>query len=196
MSAIIILGSARSDGNTRQVCDFLFQAKQTPILDLNEFQLAYYSYSHDHEDDFFSIMEKALAYDTLIFATPVYWYSMSAQLKTFLDRFTDLLKVRKDLGRRLRGKNMKVICCSSNDEEYPEFWSPFIRSAEYLGMHYQGHVHTWIEANEIPTIVKNRLMQGFEWGKKLFCASQRWTTYHEKNQKASEVANEFVLKIL
>jgi len=83
---------------------------------------------------------------------------MSAQMKTFLDRFSDLLKLRKDLGRKLRGINMKVICCSSDEEEYPEFWKPFQRSSEYLGMNYLGHAHTWLEEGQIPDDVKNRLI--------------------------------------
>ena len=87
---------------------------------------------------------------------------MSAQMKTFFDRFTDLLKVKKDLGRQLKGKNMKVVCCSSNAEEYPSFWKPFELSAEYLGMQYQGNAHTWIENDAIPDKVKNRLKELFK----------------------------------
>ncbi len=43
-------------------------------------------------------------YDVLIFATPVYWYSMSGIMKVFFDRITDLLTIKKDIGRKLKGK--------------------------------------------------------------------------------------------
>jgi len=164
MSSVIILGSARSDGNTKKICDFISTLNKAPVIDLNDYKIAYYDYEHDHEnkeDDYFTLMEKVLGFDTLIFATPVYWYTMSAPMKTFFDRITDLLKIRKDLGRQLRGKNMKVICCSSDQEEFPEFWKPFERSAEYLGMHYQGAVHTWIEEDEVSDLVKDRLKDCF-----------------------------------
>ncbi len=157
------MGSSRSDGNTKRVCDYISTLKDIPIFDLNDYKIGYYDYDHQNqEDDYFPLMEKILDFDTLIFATPVYWYAMSATMKTFFDRITDLLKIRKDLGRQLRGKNMKVVCCSSDQEEFPEFWKPFERSAEYLGMQYQGAVHTWIEENEIPVLVKNRLKTCFK----------------------------------
>lgn len=162
MSSIILLGSARSDGNTRKICDYVSSGHNIPICDLNDYQISYYDYNHENsDDDYLPLMERLMVYDTFIFATPVYWYSMSAQMKTFLDRFTDLLKIKKDLGRQLRGKSMKVICCSSDYEEYSEFWKPFERSAEYLGMHYEGNVHTWIENEHVPQEVKDRLNRLF-----------------------------------
>ena len=166
MSSVIIVGSARKDGNTKKICNYIHEIADAYIYDLNDFNIAYYSYDHNNkEDDFLSLIEKTLEYDTIIFATPVYWYSMSAQLKTFLDRFTDLLKIRKDLGRQLKGKNMQVICCSSDEEEYPEFWKPFQRTASYLDMQYLGHAHTWIEEDTLPIEVKNRLNILFGLGK-------------------------------
>ena len=51
-----------------------------------------------------TIKELNSKYDTWIFVTPVYWYSMSGQMKIFLDRITDLLKWHKDEGRKIRGK--------------------------------------------------------------------------------------------
>ncbi len=38
-------------------------------------------------DDVAAIREKILAADMLVFATPLYYYGMSAQLKTMIDRF-------------------------------------------------------------------------------------------------------------
>ena len=58
-------------------------------------------------------------YDTIIFATPVYWYSMSGILKVFIDRITDLLTIEKELGRKLRGKKMAVV---SQIEYYIDFY--------------------------------------------------------------------------
>jgi multimeric flavodoxin WrbA len=86
------------------------------------------------------IIEK---YDTLIFATPIYWYSMSGIMKVFFDRFSDLIRIEKDWGRKLRGKKMAVISNShdfENDLEY-DFYIPFRKSAEYLGMKYIGNKH-------------------------------------------------------
>ena len=96
-------------------------------------------------------------YDTLIFATPVYWYAMSGTLKIFFDRFSDLLHYRKDLGRTLRGKSMAMISNSGEndrklglDAELMEgFEMPFVESANYLGMDYLGDVHAWFDGTKI-----------------------------------------------
>ncbi len=41
-------------------------------------------------DDANIIAEKALAADTLVFVTPIYYYEMSGQMKTLLDRLNPL----------------------------------------------------------------------------------------------------------
>ena len=82
---------------------------------------------------------------------------MSATLKTFIDRISDLLKIRKELGRQLRGKKMMVIACSSDESEYPSFWEPFKLTAEYLGMDYLGHTHTWVSSGSLPISVKQSI---------------------------------------
>ena len=52
---------------------------------------------------------------------------------------------------------MAVISCASDQELKPGFHMPFIESAHYLGMQYIGDVHAWIENDQVPKIVKERL---------------------------------------
>jgi hypothetical protein len=87
---------------------------------------------------------------------------MSAVMKTFFDRISDLLKIRKDLGRKLRGKTMAVVSCAA-DEEYEEgFDMPFRESARYLGMTYLGHARSWLENGVIPPQVEINLQELIE----------------------------------
>jgi multimeric flavodoxin WrbA len=143
MSTLIILGSSRTSGDTAKIVHKIARQAQWDVIDLNAFDISYYDYQHlNREDDFLPLMRKVLEkYDTLVFATPVYWYSMSGIMKVFFDRITDLLTIEKDLGRKLRGKNMAVLSSSNgnNLEEY--FWMPFRESADYLGMQYLGDAH-------------------------------------------------------
>ncbi|MEZ4796719.1 MAG: NAD(P)H-dependent oxidoreductase [Flavobacteriaceae bacterium] len=158
---VVILGSARSFGNTRKVIDALLVIKNDiDVIDLNDFNIGYYDYGFKNsDDDFLGIIQNILQYESIIFATPVYWYSMSAQLKTFFDRISDLLHgENKVLGRQLRGKQMAAISCGSDDEIKKEFEMPFKESANYLGMKYINHIHTWVEAGDkIPDKVAKRL---------------------------------------
>jgi hypothetical protein len=62
---------------------------------------------------------------------------MSTQHKIFFDRFSDLLTIRKDLGRQLREKGLFVIAsCGSS---YPRgFKDTFEQMCDYLGVTYLG----------------------------------------------------------
>jgi multimeric flavodoxin WrbA len=67
------------------------------------------------DDDFLGLIEQAVEQPLWVIATPLYWYTMSAQAKTFLDRFSDLLDARKDLGHRLRGIRLAILCAGADD---------------------------------------------------------------------------------
>lgn len=114
------------------------------MIDLNDYNFGYYDYEYQNRnDDYIKLMQKIIEkYDTLVFATPVCWYSMSGIMKVFFDRLTDLLEIEKDLGRKLRGKNMAAIGCSIGNNLGDVFWLPFSETANYLGMEYLGNLHT------------------------------------------------------
>ena len=61
---------------------------------------------------------------------------MSAQLKVFFDRLSDLLGVRKDLGYKLKGKTISVMSTGTNEECPACFIEPFKLTADYLGMKF------------------------------------------------------------
>ncbi|MSO72982.1 MAG: hypothetical protein EXQ84_05165 [Rhodospirillaceae bacterium] len=65
---------------------------------------------------------------------------MSAPLKTFLDRLTDLTTIRKDLGKMLKGKAIALLT-SGTDDALPEgFEVPFRSMGAYFGMNYLGRL--------------------------------------------------------
>jgi multimeric flavodoxin WrbA len=138
---IIILGTARSNGNTTKLVEKI-SAGQIEIVDLNTKKIQAYNYDHEYEpDDFLDIVEKMIQADVIVFATPVYWFSMSAVLKTFFDRFSDLVRIRKDLGRKLAGRKVFLASTSSSRKLAEGFELPFIATADYLNMEYKGNIH-------------------------------------------------------
>ncbi len=148
MRIIIVLGSSRNDGNTSKVVKVLRNHFECDIIDLSECNIHQYDYENRHQnDDFLPTIKKIVNYDLIIFATPVYWYAMSGIMKTFFDRITDCLKTEKETGRKLRGKNMAVLSSGSEEEDTEGFFIPFEKSADYLGMNYLGHIHTWVKDN-------------------------------------------------
>jgi multimeric flavodoxin WrbA len=157
---LILFASAREHGNTRKIAQFVQTKTGAEFLNINDLDISPYDYQHrNRQDAFIPTFEKIVTFQQLIFITPVYWYSMAGPMKIFFDRMTDLMTIRKDLGRSLAGKKMAAICCSSDEEAYPGFFMPFARTADYLDMIYLGDCHTWIENDEIPAKVQLQLDQ-------------------------------------
>lgn len=142
-NSVIIVGSSRKTGNTTMIVDEIAKHYNIDVVNLSDYDFTYYDYeSKNRNDDFFELTKGIIEkYDTLIFATPVYWYSMSGIMKVFFDRFSDLIRIEKELGRKLRGMNMAVISNSHDNELEYDFYVPFKKSADYLGMNYIGNKH-------------------------------------------------------
>lgn len=159
----IILGSSRSFGNTYKACKVLSQKYLAPIIDLRPLDIGHYDYEYNNkEDDFLSTITQISSYDNLLFASPIYWYSMSGIMKVFMDRLTDIVTIEKQMGRSLQGKSLAVMSCSGDDNPEMSFYRPFELTAEYLDMAYKGHIHAQVDNNAtISKQIQNRLEDWF-----------------------------------
>jgi len=135
---IFILGSSRSFGNTRKIIVDVAGKKEIEIIDLSAKKISFFDYEHHNEhDDFIPLIESILPYETLVLATPVYWYTMSAIMKTFIDHISDLITIRKELGQKLNNKNLFVI--ASYGTSIPRgFEDAFEQTCTYMNMNYLG----------------------------------------------------------
>jgi multimeric flavodoxin WrbA len=143
-AAIALFASSRRHGNTGQLIDRIAQELGIEVVDLAEKRISAYDYQHRNRgDDFEPLMRRVLAFDHILFATPVYWYSVSSPMKVFLDRISDFLDLPELLedGRRLRGKRAYVVCTSVYDEAPASFVAAFADTFNYLGMRFEGVAH-------------------------------------------------------
>lgn len=155
---VIIQASSRSHGNTAKVVNYVQQLTTFDVIDLNQKEMHQFDYEFKHNDDFDAVFRNIVEmYDTIILATPIYWYTMSGILKTFLDRISDFLFTEKEVVRQLKGRTLATISCGSGDEIFEGFTMPFRETANYLNMVYKGHVHSWIEEDAIPNDVKGAI---------------------------------------
>ncbi len=138
MATAIVLGTSRPNGNTHKLVNLYQQYETADVFNLSDLSISTFDYDHNNKhDDFLALAKQLLDYEHLIFATPMYWYAMSGQMKVFLDRLSDLLTIEKELGRSLRGKTCSVLA-TGVDKQPPEcFEQPFKLTATYLGMTYQ-----------------------------------------------------------
>ncbi len=155
-NTVLLQASSRSNGDSRTIINYLNVTNQFDIIDLRTKNIGHFDYDFNNvNDDFIGLMAEIIEkYDTLVFVTPVYWYTMSGILKVFFDRFSDLLKTHKELRRKLRGKQMAMMSCSNSNDLKEGFTMPFTESANYLGMYYLGDIHTWVVNGVIPDEVK------------------------------------------
>lgn len=143
---LIILASARKNSDTEKHLNIIFKNEKHTKIDLLDYLISPYNYSHNYPqaDRFTDIIKYFLKHDHVVFATPVYWYSMSGLMKTFFDRFTDLVTIQKKTGRFLAGKNTFLFAVGADPLLPPGFEVPFILTSSYLQMKYRGSLYATI----------------------------------------------------
>lgn len=164
---IVILGSSRSDGDTLRAVKAVIKDRPVPIIDLKKLNIAHFDYNYENKhDDFLALAERMIQHNPIILATPVYWYTMSAQMKTFMDRWSDLLDIRKDLGRRLSHKELFVIACYGTS--MPKgFEDAFSQTCEYMDMQYKECLYFYSGENTHLAKHNEHLVDQFS--KNIFC---------------------------
>src|SRR5450755_559983 len=108
---LIIVASARKHGDTREFLDKVFAKLDHKQIDLLDFHISSFDYSNNYPDTdgFLRIVDEILQHKVIVFATPVYWYAMSGLMKTFFDRLTDLVTIKKKAARALKGKSIFLL---------------------------------------------------------------------------------------
>ena len=145
---LIILGSARKESDTRKFLDLIFADINHTLVDLLDYKISGYHYPHHYSEDdqYEKVIDELLNHELIVFASPVYWYSMSSLMKTFFDRFSDLVTYRKTIGRKLKGKSTALIAVGAEEKLPDGFEIPFSCTSNYLDMEYLGSIYHSIEA--------------------------------------------------
>ena len=154
-STIALFASARRHGNTGRLIDRIAAELGIAVVDLADLRMSPYDYEHrNRDDDFEPLMRRVLAHEQIIFASPIYWYSVAPPMKVFLDRISDYLELPELVpeGRRLRGKTGYVACTSVDDTPSPEFMNAFRATFGYLGMTFGGAVHADCRDGYVPAV--------------------------------------------
>lgn len=114
----VLFGGSRPKGNTAQLTKLALEGHEYTWIDLTKYQLnPVRDLRHEnteinhYEDDYLAIIDQVLASDTVIFASPVYWYSVSASMKSFIDHWSEsLLDPRyADFKQQMAAKDFRLI---------------------------------------------------------------------------------------
>jgi hypothetical protein len=150
---LFILGSARNDGNTehlaRHAARSLPQSTKQTWIHLLEHRLPLFEDIRHHESRKYSLasesekllLDATLTATDIVIASPVYWYSVSASTKLYLDHWSAWMRLDSvDFKDRMAGKTLWAISALSDED-----WSgaqPLIDtlrlSADYMKMTWGG----------------------------------------------------------
>ena len=149
---VVITGSPRKKGNSFAMTEAFIQAAEAKGHTITRFDAAMKQVGGCHacetcfksgkacsfDDDFNEIAPAVLEADAVVFSTPVYWYSIPAQIKGVIDKLYSFCVAGKEIG----GKECAVIaCCEEEDMTVLDgVRIPIERSAALLKWHMAGEV--------------------------------------------------------
>ena len=151
---LFLLGSGRRDGNTellaRKAAENLPSSVAQQWLHLMDLPLPpFEDIRHDVGVYPQPVSNEKILFDAtlwatdVVFASPLYWYTVSASTKLYLDYWSAWLRVPDaQFKTRMAGKTIWVVSASSSDEEAAEMSAPLVDclrlSADYMHMGWGG----------------------------------------------------------
>lgn len=126
MKIVTVMGSPRINGNTARLIHKLTELLPETDIELIELakynlhgcqgcgscQQDYKNFTCVQKDEANALLEKIMAADAVVYATPLYGHNYSGQLKIFLDRHLPLFKFVE--GKEEAVQNMKIISAMEN----------------------------------------------------------------------------------
>lgn len=177
---LVLTGSPRQLGNSALLADAFIQGAKSAGHGVQVFETAFHPvlpckacdkcWSNDKpcifEDDFSKLAPMLEEADVLVLCTPLYWFTMSAQLKAAVDKLYAYMQ--PNAKRKLKIKECVLLCTAEGTEEDGDFEglkATYKSIAGYLKWTDRGMVlvgKTW-EAGEI--INTGKLKEALELGK-------------------------------
>ena len=152
MKITVITGSPRKEGNTFAMVDSFIKAAESKGHEVVRFDAAMMNIGGCHacmtcfktgkacsfDDDFNVIAPHIFDADAIVYAMPVYWYSIPAQIKGVIDKVFSFCVAEKPIS----GKKLGLICCcEEHDASVMEGVKvPMERTASLLKWDFVGEV--------------------------------------------------------
>lgn len=146
MGKILFMNSSPNrNGNTYRIGEELLKDKAHEVLQMADYRISQYGQVFE-DDEIKDVFEKIAECDTLVIGSPVYWYTVSGMLKTFIDRLYMLPEAEA-----LRGKKLYLFAqgslLSQDTVKSIEFLSN--RLSYLMGMELKGVITDSSDGNEI-----------------------------------------------
>ncbi|MGE5675850.1 MAG: flavodoxin family protein [Mycobacterium leprae] len=150
MSILLILGSSRRQGNSELLAEqvignlpcsrlYLMEHAIQPIVDKRHSPEGFSPVADDYDD----VIARVMAHDTLVFVTPVYWYTMSGLMKNFIDRWSQSLRDSRYAFREVMRQKRAYVVIAGGDQPRIKglpLIQTFQYAFDYVGLTFGGYV--------------------------------------------------------
>jgi multimeric flavodoxin WrbA len=153
METVILFGSPRKDGNTIQIANTFSDAMKQKghnvrMLYLNDLNIRPCQGCYaclpkgvcKINDDMKDIRKYMIDSDLIVYATPIYWFGPSGQLKLVMDR--GIAFMDREYNSRLKGKKVITLmtCADENPDTFQPAFGMFKKTFDLLGLIQAGSV--------------------------------------------------------
>ena len=173
---LIISSTLRKNGNSHVLCEKFKEGaievgNEVELISLCETKVNYCIGCNScastgkcfQNDGMNEILEKIIECDVLVFATPIYFYDIAGQLKTFIDRIFPIYK-------KIINKDLYLIATCAEEEESVisgaintiEGFIECVENVELKGVLYGTSLHHIGEAEKSP-----KIKEAYEMGKNI-----------------------------
>lgn len=177
MRIVVLQGSPHKKGSSNMLAhEFISGASSVghsvTVLDGAQLKLNYCAGCDEckkggdcvQQDDGAVVREEMLSADMVVFVTPVYYFGMSAQLKTIVDRFHGYTQ-------ELKNKKMKAVLIASladtDDKAILPLKAHYERICEYLRFENAGEIFGKGCANPTLTLGSKYMKEAFDLGRNI-----------------------------
>lgn len=146
MKILVVSGSPRSESNTELMAEAFAEGARSAGHDVDIIRLSEhrvlpclacdYCFTHDgacvQRDDMDAFVEDLCAADALVFASPIYWFGFSGQLKCFVDRLYAFTRRSLNVGA------CALLLNSQDEDVFESCEYELARTCAYLGWENRG----------------------------------------------------------
>lgn len=150
MKILFMNSSPNREGNTYRIGEELLKDKEHDVLQMADYRISQYGQVFD-DDEIKDVLKKIDECDVLVIGSPVYWYTVSGMLKTFIDRLYMLPEAEA-----LRGKKLYLFAQGSAPNQDTVKSIEFLsnRLSYLMGMELKGVVTDSLDGKEILSKMK------------------------------------------
>lgn len=154
---LILSGSPKKNGNTTTLVDWFREGCRLKGAEVEIVHAAFLKYKSTGcvscrscqktekyecavDDEAKPVLAKMTGVDVIVVATPLYFFSASAQLKLVFDRMFSLYKWDNEAGTMqtpLKGKTLVLLASAYEDVGLDVLEKPFKLTADYTGMKFE-----------------------------------------------------------